>query len=267
MQVEVTSAMSLVTIELQCKKGYADMYARIGDIPTTSTFSARAVATDENGKIARIMLEVETPQSIGVLILSRSTGASYRIWAFQTGSSVGGLPPIEKTSALIKAFNVVSQNTLDDLSLRLPRLLESAHDRIDGMDTRSSEREERLKNHPSRSSTLNTDSVTENVAFKKGREVIKEHIRSGETRDDPNVDPDLMKISFNVHSSNLRHHGKQSGIVTEESVLWHSEYLSIQNQCSNKNPLKTRVISTAVRPVKYELRLTDNVKAVVKIKK
>jgi hypothetical protein len=258
MQVEVTSERSIVTIELQCSKGYADIYARIGGIPTTSSFCARAIATDENGKVARITLEVEKPRNIGILILSRSTGASYRIWAFQTGSSVGGLPPIEKASALISTFNVVSQNTLDDLSLRLPRLLANAHDHVSGYEINTRfNREEKPNRYLPRLSTPSIDNVTENVAFKKGRRVIKEQIRSGahEAHDDPNVDPDLMRMRFNPQSPDSQYGGLNGLVAEEMKTPCHTDS---NNQYSfDKNMRNSWITPVVVRPVKYELRLSS----------
>jgi hypothetical protein len=206
-----------LTIELHCQQGFADLYSSFESLPTTLKFSHRATCTLENSRRARITFAVKTPGSIGILVYSSSTGASFSIWAYQSDDSTGLQPAIKHTTSLVKAFNMLIE-TEEDLSFHLPRLLAEAHKTVNLEESMTpmalsnaiqsekeheahalitldhSERPDSASDNEANESSKSKIDVLENVIFKKGKNIIKNAIKDGDSgiKDDPNVNPDLL---------------------------------------------------------------------------
>eukprot|EP00596_Hydrurales_sp_CCMP1899_P009725 CAMPEP_0119049162 /NCGR_PEP_ID=MMETSP1177-20130426/63174_1 /TAXON_ID=2985 /ORGANISM="Ochromonas sp, Strain CCMP1899" /LENGTH=1191 /DNA_ID=CAMNT_0007026049 /DNA_START=3076 /DNA_END=6651 /DNA_ORIENTATION=- len=215
--VQVTNPNSILTIELHCQQGFADLYSAFESLPTTLKFSNRATCTLENSRRARITFAVKTPGSIGILVYSSSTGASYSIWAYQSDDTTGMQPAIKHTDNLVKAFNRLIE-TKEDLSFHLPRLLAEAHKKVNLEESMTpmtisaiiqfkeeyeahtsitldhSEHSDYDSDDEADQSDKSKIDVIENLIFKKGKNIIKNAIKDGDRgiKDDPNVNPDLL---------------------------------------------------------------------------
>ena len=132
LQIQVTSPASVVTIELQCTYGFADVYSASDGMPTTYQFTQRAACTLENGKIGRITTSADHGSDhICILVHSRSTGAAFSLWAYETGKMTIEVPEIKRAMLFAKAFNLLIENDEEDLNLHLPRLLADAHETVE----------------------------------------------------------------------------------------------------------------------------------------
>lgn len=209
-----------MTIELQCQQGFADLYSALESLPTTLKFTDRATTTIENSRRARITLSVKIPGSIGILVYSSSTGASFTIWAYQSDDSTGSQPAIKHTTALLKAFNLLIRSDPHELNFHLPRLLSEAHKTVhleesatpmalsnailseDAYAASTSTIVDSLGQTEGGSTSIDGApqsrksklDVVENIIYKKGKNIIKNAIKDGDIRneDDPNVDSDLL---------------------------------------------------------------------------
>ena len=101
-------------------------------MPTTNQFTQRAACTLENGKIGRITTMADHGSDhICILVHSRSTGAAFSLWAYETGKMTIEVPEIKRAMLYAKAFNLLIENDEEDLNLHLPRLLADAHQTVE----------------------------------------------------------------------------------------------------------------------------------------
>ena len=66
-----------------------------------------------------------------ILVHSRSTGAAFSLWAYETGKMTIEVPEIKRAMLFAKAFNLLIENDEEDLNLHLPRLLADAHKNVE----------------------------------------------------------------------------------------------------------------------------------------
>lgn len=132
--MQVTSPDSVVTIELQCAYGFADVYSASDSIPTTVHFEHRAACTLENAKLGRITTKVSGGDHVCILVHSRSTGATFTLWAYETGKMSIEVPAVKRTIKFVKAFNCLIENNEEELGTFLPRLLYEAHRNVELQD-------------------------------------------------------------------------------------------------------------------------------------
>jgi len=139
-QVQVTSPESVVTIELRCVYGFADVYTASESLPTPIEFSQRASCTLENGKVCRIMTKCGGGERghISLLVHSQSTGALFSLWAYETGKMVIEVPEIKHTMKMIKAFDRLIANDEEELNIHLPRLLSEAYESVEMLEQKVS---------------------------------------------------------------------------------------------------------------------------------
>lgn len=252
-----------MTIELHCQQGFADLYSAFESLPTPLKFSNRATSTLENSRRARITLAVKNPGSVGILVNSSSTGASFSIWAYQSDDSTGSQSAIKHTTSLLKAFNILAETDEHDLAFHLPRLLAEAHKTVNleesitpsalsyaiqsedeytahaSMTLDHSERLDSGSDDDATQSSKSEIDVIENVIFKKGKNIIKNAIRDGDIgdKDDPNVNSDLL-LPWNGEA--------QAGVIWESEEAVHFPPIVIRKP--RPEDMKKRVRKATNRP-------------------
>ena len=113
------SPESVVTIELRCVYGFADVYTASESLPTPIEFTQRASCTLENGKVCRIMTKCGGGERghISLLVHSQSTGALFSLWAYETGKMVIEVPEIKHTKSRARyaksLYNKLSKENKD----------------------------------------------------------------------------------------------------------------------------------------------------------
>lgn len=119
-QIEVSQEDCLLTIELRCSKGYADLYLSPTRLPSTVKHSYKISATKENGRLARLSI---APQEVGSYFAAVSapiTGAEFDLWAYGTSDTSSEILPA--VSKVIDKWNLLAAHSIDELAVHFPRL-------------------------------------------------------------------------------------------------------------------------------------------------
>ena len=130
------------------------------------------------------------------MVFSSSVGATYKIWAVQSGDSTLQQASIKHTTSLVQAFDILSLHSNHDLNFHLPRLLVEAHRAVAKDELYRSILSSAPTPHTEKSSDSNATADTcptvltqtetdigedrqavENFIFKRGKLIIKDEIR------------------------------------------------------------------------------------------
>lgn len=229
--MQVTNAGCVLTINLECTDGFADLYTIPNKLPTPLRHKNKALTTVQNMKSVRIVTADQPVGVVGVLVLSPLVGARYRVWAYQSGDSSLLHAPMKHATAMLKAFDKLAANNTHDLNMHLTSLLDEAHTAVSRDDDTASPLtalQYALGTdvlNPTRTRTYRAhddeNEAVENMLFKRGKIKIKSETRTGRLKftgdvggifnstdlepvfmtekereirvlSDPNMDPDLL---------------------------------------------------------------------------
>jgi hypothetical protein len=186
--VQVTNAGCVLTINLECTDGFADLYTMPNKLPTPLRHKNKALTTVQNLKNVRIVTADQGVGVVGVLVLSPLVGARYRVWAYQSGDSSVLQAPMRRATAMVKAFDKLIANNTHDLNMHLTSLLHEAHSAVardddkaapltalqyaQGTDASQAARSRPYKVHD------DENEAVENMLFKTGKRKIKNETRT-----------------------------------------------------------------------------------------
>jgi hypothetical protein len=129
-QIEVTEEDCVLTVELKCTSGFADLYASFNKLPSTVKYEHRASCNKENDMLARLTI---VPQQLGcyfvaVAVAPQSNRAKFDIWSYATGDSlsVEQNVRIKNVSKIIDKWNILMEHPMDELQIHFPRLEQEA---------------------------------------------------------------------------------------------------------------------------------------------
>jgi hypothetical protein len=186
--VQVTNAGCVLTINLECTDGFADLYTIPNKLPTPLRHKNKALTTVQNLKNVRIVTSDQPVGVVGVLVLSPLVGARYKVWAYQSGDSSLLQAPMRHTTAMVKAFDKLIANNTHDLNMHLTSLLDEAHSAVSRDDDREApltalQYAQGTDLHPTRTRTYRVhddeNEAVENMLFKRGKRKINSETRAG----------------------------------------------------------------------------------------
>lgn len=183
--MQVTNPGCVLTINLECTDGFADLYTIPDKLPTPLRHKNKALTTVQNLKNVRIVTADQPVGVVGILVLSPLVGARYRIWAYQSGDRLLD-PPMKHTAAMVKAFDRLISNNTHDLNLHMTSLLEEAHLAVSRDDAKAApltalqyaQGTDML--YPVRTRTYRVhddeNEAVENMLFNRGKKIMKNEI-------------------------------------------------------------------------------------------
>jgi len=126
-QAEIVDSKSFVTIELKVDKGFAELLLMEGkgELPTLTSHQRRVQAEHFNKRVARMNFTPERAQSIFVGVYS-DEGAQFQLWIFATSNPDVTSGPIQHVSKSLREFDLLSNQPLESLHIKLPSLVEQA---------------------------------------------------------------------------------------------------------------------------------------------
>lgn len=124
-QVEVVDPDAIVTFELMVEHGFAELLVLDHELPTVTNYSHRAKAELFNKKIARIRFSQRRDKSFFIGVHSQY-GAKFQLWAFSSGLPDANSTAIHHVSKCLREFELLSNQPLEYLHVKLPSLVEQA---------------------------------------------------------------------------------------------------------------------------------------------
>ncbi|RYG70380.1 hypothetical protein EON64_00360, partial [archaeon] len=129
-QIEVVEDDCVLTVEIKCVKGLADMYIHCKKLPSTVKYLQKVSCTKENNRLARITLTAKEPGTYFAAVTSSQTGAEFDIWSYGTSESVAQFSDhdsiMKRVTTTIDKFNILAANSIEDLQVHFPRLEQEA---------------------------------------------------------------------------------------------------------------------------------------------
>jgi hypothetical protein len=215
-----------------------------------------------------MVLTIEEPRVIMIAVLSSSTGSEYELWACQSGQSAVLPSALDRASRLTQAFNVLSENKVEDLNLHLPKLLSDAHKSVASTIQKSEVRRDSVLRRLSRSfedfkkasdSELMAD--LENFVAKRGRSIIKQkNCKDGKILfEDPNSHGDIFppySKTQNAETYNQEQNYTNNLVRSDISSLPALEFnLPYQSKEVRRTATKySSVNSFPIVPITYKVR-------------
>lgn len=125
-QIELLDQSSILTIELNCLKGTADMYVSHEKLPSIIKYEYHVSCNKENDKIGRLTFAPKCSGTFLVAIYSANTGAKYNLWAYGSTDLPEDIPQLLGVTKIINKFNNLLQSNEKQLGIHFPRLEKEA---------------------------------------------------------------------------------------------------------------------------------------------
>ena len=141
-QIEHQEARSILTVELQCTKGLADLYLSFQRLPSFVKHDYRVFCTKENNRIARLTFCPFRKGTFLVAVHSPVYGAQFNIWCYASAPPPSENATIKRVAKTLRKFEILSQHDEQTMGIHFPRLEKEARERAEREESEMQHRDE-----------------------------------------------------------------------------------------------------------------------------
>jgi hypothetical protein len=122
------SNKTILTVELRCYFGHADIFLSNKDLPSRTNYDQCKYYNHVNNTNRTCRLTTELNESGTYFIgISSEYGSKYEIWAICSSQPRDVTEAIRSTNKILRGLDILSNNCVDDLHMYLPKLYHQAH--------------------------------------------------------------------------------------------------------------------------------------------